>query len=202
MSEHTKQPNEYFWQGERIRLRARAAADRKQELRWLTDTETERFLDYTVHPPASEEDAERSRPQPAGRILWSIETLDRELVGTIALDAPDQKNGTFHFTMRIAREHRRKGYGEEALRILLRYAFNELRLQKCNIACIETNGPAIALYQKLGFREEGRRRRDIFTNGRFYDNVLLGLIKEEYRDENGGQEDAPLQSDRARSDCG
>jgi RimJ/RimL family protein N-acetyltransferase len=62
-------------------------------------------------------------------------------------------------------------------------AFNEMRFQKCNSGCIDINETSIALHKALGFREEGRQRRSIYTNGRYYDNVLFGLTREEF-DEN------------------
>ena len=185
----------YFWEGKRIRLRPKAEDDWQLDLQEWRDTESMRLLDYTVHPPTCVErekkrNEERINRHPDNGMVWSIETMACDLVGSIALNGIDQKNGTFHFSMRIAREHRRKGYGEEALRIVLRYAFHELRLQKCNTACIEMNGPALALYKKIGFLEEGRRRRELFTNGRFYDNVLVGLTREEF-DSNEGRTTPP-----------
>jgi RimJ/RimL family protein N-acetyltransferase len=51
---------------------------------------------------------------------------------------------------------RRRGYATEAARLLLRYAFDEQRYQKCNSACVEGNVASIALHERLGFAEEGR----------------------------------------------
>jgi RimJ/RimL family protein N-acetyltransferase len=163
---------DYFWEGKRIRLRPKAEDDWQLDLQEWRDTESMRLLDYTVHPPSCVErekkrNEERMNRHPDNGMVWSIETIECDLVGSIALNGIDQKNGTFHFSMRIAREHRRKGYGEEALRIVLRYAFHELRLQKCNTACIVQQGhvpwhytdhynrPSRRLPKKLGYFQYG-----------------------------------------------
>ena len=53
-------------------------------------------------------------------------------------------------------------------------------MQKCNSACIEINEGSIRLHQKIGFKQEGRIRRNIYLNGKFYDDMLWGLLKEEF----------------------
>ena len=181
----------YFWQGKKIHLRPKAENDWQLDLQEWTDTDSMRMLDATVHPPTSEElekkrNEERVNRPPEQGLVLSIETLEGQLVGSIALNWVHERDGRFHFSMRIGREYRRMGYGEEALRIALRYAFYEQRMQKCEVACLEPNTAAIALYKKVGFQEEGRQRRHAYTNGRFYDWILLGLLREEF-DENEGR---------------
>lgn len=117
------------------------------------------------------------------RIMFTIETLDEKPVGGINIHSKDEKNGTFSFGIRINRNHRRKGYGSEALRILLRYGFYELRFQKCNSGCVHINEGSIWLHKSVGFVEEGRQRRTIYTNGQYYAHILFGLTREEF-DEN------------------
>ena len=84
-----------FWQGAKVRLRARRKDDWKREVAWLNDTETQRVLDYTVSLPPSEDSDEYQGKQPAGRVLWSIETLEHDLVGTIALALLTTRMGLF-----------------------------------------------------------------------------------------------------------
>ena len=64
--------------------------------------------------------------------------------------------------------------------IVLRYAFHELRFQKYNIHCLETNQPMIRHAARLGCQAEGRIRRHIYTNGRFQDELIFGLTREEF----------------------
>jgi RimJ/RimL family protein N-acetyltransferase len=92
----------------------------------------------------------------------------------------DRKNGTCSFGIRGAPQFQGKGYGTEALRILLRDTFRELRFQKVNSGCGDGNTGSIRLHKAVGFVEESLRRRCIYTNGNYYDHLLSGLTREEY----------------------
>lgn len=176
-----------YWQGSRIRLRPMHAED--VDL-WLVeeqaDAETVRFLNYGMVLPKSAHDARQFAQRYAEfanrdeRIMFSIETLDGDLAGGINIHSMDLKNGTFETGTRIYRSLRGLGYGFEAKLLVLRYAFHELRFQKYNIRCLETNEPMICHAARLGCREEGRIRRHIYTNGCFYDELIFGLTREEY----------------------
>jgi RimJ/RimL family protein N-acetyltransferase len=115
-----------------------------------------------------------------GIIMFAIENAEGINVGGISLHSREEKNGLFSFGVVISREHRRKGYAEEAIRILLKYGFWERWYQKCNSACAHTNDGSIALHRKLGFIEEGRRTRELFCNGTYYDSILFGMTREEF----------------------
>jgi len=75
---------------------------------------------------------------------------------------------------------RRQGYASEAIRIVLRYYFFERRYQKANVSIFEFNEGSVVLHQKLGFQPEGRLRRTVFSNGRFWDELLFGITIEEF----------------------
>lgn len=115
-----------------------------------------------------------------GAILFVVENTEGDRVGGISLHSQDPKNGVFSFGIVMDRPHRGKGYAEDAVRILLRYAFWERRYQKCDSACVHTNEAAIALHRSLGFTEEGRRRRRWYFGGECHDAVLFGLTREEF----------------------
>jgi RimJ/RimL family protein N-acetyltransferase len=115
-----------------------------------------------------------------GVIIFAIEDLESNNVGGISFHSRRRKSGTFSLGLDIDTPYQRKGYAEDAARILFRYAFHERRYQKCNSACIHTNEPSIALHKRLGFIQEGRRRRHVYFNGRYYDDLLFGLTREEF----------------------
>jgi len=176
----------YFWAGDKIKLRS---IDKNDWLEWLEDFEDSdaiRLLESTIELPKSVEIAKAIYSEWADfkdtskRIMFAIETYEGELVGGINLNSMDYKNGTFSFGIRVNRHHRNKGYGSDALRILLRYGFYELRFQKCNSSCLNINEGSIRLHESLGFINEGRRRRVAYTNGQYYDNLLFGLTREEF----------------------
>jgi RimJ/RimL family protein N-acetyltransferase len=80
-------------------------------------------------------------------------------------------------------EDRRKGYGTQALRMLLRFAFAELNLFRLTAAVPEYNEGAIALFQKFGFVQEVCRRKSLERDGRRWDLYLFGLLNDEWRDQ-------------------
>jgi RimJ/RimL family protein N-acetyltransferase len=176
----------YFWQGEKVRLRPLRIEDAEQFFINSLDSPSRQLLQLGIELPTSVELLKSSLEKYVGCkdadgvILFVVENLEGVNVGGISLHSRDQKNGTFSFGIVIDREHREKGYAEDAVRILLRYGFWERRYQKCNSACLHTNEASIKLHKKLGFVEEGRRRRQVFFNGEHYDDVLFGLTREEF----------------------
>ena len=183
----TTPPEDYYWQGERTRLRPMHAKD--TEL-WLaeerSDSEAVRFLNAGMDLPKSNYSAQAFAESFAEfnhmdeRIMFSIETLDAELVGGINIHSMNQKNGTFETGSRIYRPFRGNGYGFDAKIIVLRYAFHELRFQKYNIHFLENNQAMIKHAKRLGCHAEGRIRRHIYTDGKYFDELIFGLTIEEF----------------------
>jgi RimJ/RimL family protein N-acetyltransferase len=114
------------------------------------------------------------------RIFFSIETHAGDYVGNVNIGTMDHKNGTFSTGTRLFAAHRGRGYALEAKRIVLRYAFHELRFQKYNLRCLETNAAVIRHARRLGCVEEGRLRRNVYTDGRHFDELWFGLTREEF----------------------
>lgn len=126
------------------------------------------MADLAVAPPKNDE------------FRWMIETHGGEVVGTIDAHTCKPRPVPFRYGIGIAREHRRKGYASEAIGLVLAYFFDELRYQKVNVEVYAFNDPSLALHRRLGFREEGRLRRMIRTQGHHFDEVILGMTSEEW----------------------
>jgi RimJ/RimL family protein N-acetyltransferase len=176
----------YFWQGERVRLRPLRPDDAQASYLRSLDSPSRQVLQLGIELPSSVE-LEAASLEPylgckdhQGIIIFAIETHAGEMVGGISYHSRHRKNGTFSFGISIDRERRRQGYAEDAVRLLLRYAFRERGYQKCNSACVGVNAASIGLHQKLGFVEEGKRRRQVFFGGQHHDEVLFGLTREEF----------------------
>jgi len=75
--------------------------------------------------------------------------------------------------------HRGHGYGEAAMRLVLVHAFDDLGLQRIYLFVLASNAPAIRLYEKCGFTEEGRLHRHAFKEGRFEDVLVMGVLRPE-----------------------
>jgi RimJ/RimL family protein N-acetyltransferase len=179
--------NHNIWQGERVRLRAIEPEDWKTFNQWDLDSDTAREC-YWVPFPKSQEAARKwamdlSLEAPKeDAIKLVIENREGELVGTINSHTCDPRKGTFKYGLAIRREHQRKGYATEAICLLLRYFFLELRYQKVTVDISDFNIASIKLHEKLGFVQEGRMRRMQFTNGKYHDAFIMGMTVEEWRE--------------------
>ena len=78
-----------------------------------------------------------------------------------------------------------RGYGTEASTLLLDYVFAVLGYHKINLDLFEYNARALAMYEKLGFVLEGRRRENHWSRGRFWDDILMGVTAEEWWSRHG-----------------
>lgn len=77
--------------------------------------------------------------------------------------------------------NRNNGYGTEVLRLLLDYGFNYLNLNNIMLKVKSFNKRAIKCYEKVGFKEFGRRRESYFLNGKYYDDVHMDILASEFR---------------------
>ncbi len=176
----------YFWEGPRVRLRAMRLEDLESWLLEMRDSEAVRTLSYGIELPRSRAAAKKFAEEfgefnnADKRIMFTIETHRGRIVGGTNIHSIDRKNGTFGTGTLIHRRYRGRGYAGEAKEMLLRYAFHEMRMQKYNVACVETNTAEIRSLIKLGCRKEGRIRRAIFTGGRYYDELRFGMTREEF----------------------
>jgi RimJ/RimL family protein N-acetyltransferase len=177
------------WSGKRVCLRAVEPADIDvwiAEKRAHPDDALLSGEGYNGFPESESElrrGWERSLEPPSGHARpWSIERIeDRILLGGINSFACDARVGMFEYGIEILHAFRRQGHASEAISILLRQHFDEYRYQKVNTRVHEFNAASIALHEKLGFQQEGRVRRAIYTGGRYWDLLLFGLTVEEFR---------------------
>ena len=174
-----------LFEGHLVRLRALEPGDAETLFRHHQDTEIAR-RDARIQWPRSLA-AIRQRLENPGDgqatddIQLAIITLDNQLVGGIDVQSTDRRNGTFSIGIGLAeRSAWGKGYAKESMLLVLRTMFHERRYQKCNIGVYAFNTRALALYHRLGFQEEGRLRRNYFTNGEYHDEILLGMTREEF----------------------
>lgn len=181
----THLPTANYWQGERIRLRAIEPADWETFVRWNLDSERGRLLDF-VWPPTSDAamrawaEVESHRHMDDDTYRWVIETLDGEPVGAMDTHSCSPRNGTFSYGVDIAHEHRRRGYAREAIHLVLRWYFEELRYQKATVNIHADNTASITLHEALGFTHEGTLRRMAYSGGRYLDVHWYGLTAEEF----------------------
>ena len=174
-----------IWQGKKVRLRAVEPEDWQIFNAWNLDSETARLCYWIPFPTSKERDrrrtAESASKDPQEDVFdLVIENLNGGMAGVINSHDCDRRNGTFSYGLAIREEHQRKGYASEAILLLLRYFFLELRYQKVYVGVYSFNEASIRLHEQLGFQQEGLQRRMVHTNGGYFDNVLFGMTVEEF----------------------
>jgi RimJ/RimL family protein N-acetyltransferase len=179
-----------YWQGTLIRLRAVEPSDAENFFRWDQDSERAHNLDFLwpptskVHSIAYAEEASKRKFE-NDTYQWIIENRAGEAVGAIDTHHCNPRDGTLSYALDVAPEHRRKGYASEAILMVLRYYFEELRYQKANIPVHSDNPESIRLHEKLGFHQEGAQRRMMFTRGVYVDLYWFGMTNDEFWDRYG-----------------
>jgi len=106
---------------------------------------------------------------------------DDRLIGKAVINRIEWSNGNGWIRLGIgSQDDQRKGYGSQALTMLLRFAFAELNLFRVSATVQEYNEAGSALLKKFGFVEEVRRRQALDRDGRRWDLVVFGLLKDEW----------------------
>ena len=103
------------------------------------------------------------------------------LIGHISLHDIDHLNRNAFLGIVIGEEeHHNKGYGTESIKLLLEFGFKTLNLHSIMLSVLEDNAAAIACYQKVGFRDAGRRREWVFKNGAYIDKLYMDILSREF----------------------
>lgn len=176
----------YYWQNEIVRLRPLKTEDWEEQYYIRFDSYARKLLRCEIELPPSINLEKQTTEQFAnfnrheGRLMFAIENLNGGFVGSINLNSIDEKNGTFSIGIIIGTEYRGTGYGTAAMKILLRYAFLERRLNKYHGLIIDGNSASASMLKKLGCVEEGKVSQMVYTDGKYLAIILFGLTKDEF----------------------
>jgi len=107
--------------------------------------------------------------------------VDGQAIGTVSLFHEDPLARHAEVGVALAAEARGKGYGTDALRLLVEFAFTRRNLRRVYLAVLASNAAALACYRKVGFIEEGRLRQHCWVRGCYEDEVAMGLLRAEWR---------------------
>lgn len=176
-----------LYTGEKVYLRAVERDDVVRGHKWMNDWEIRRYLMPGPAYPLSMEEEERwfqSTLDSSGGKQFAIVTIDSdEHIGNCGFHRLDWKNRKAEVGILIGEKaYWGKGYGTDAMRVLLRVAFDELGLNRVYLHVYSFNKRAIASYEKVGFRLEGTCRESLFRDGQFYDELVMGILAREYRE--------------------
>lgn len=180
-----------FFEGEHIQLTAPdAERDAEIESKWTHDPDYLHAISSEPARPLSptqvkkhHEDAEKEAEKSRDTFNFAIRLRDGDrLIGFIRVFGIVWTHGSGRLQLGIGDPaDRGHGYGREALNLILRYAFDELNLHRLTAATFEYNVAALNFLQRAGFTVEVRRRQAINRDGRRWDAILLGLLRDEWK---------------------
>ncbi|WP_310831054.1 GNAT family N-acetyltransferase [Paenibacillus pedocola] len=115
-------------------------------------------------------------------LLIALKETD-EVIGDIAIQDMDRGNRTAGLRLAIGHEqHQNKGYGREALILMLDYGFGILNLHRIELEVYSYNSRAAHVYESVGFVREGVRRQTLFYDHEYHDVVIMSMLENEYRE--------------------
>jgi len=113
--------------------------------------------------------------------LVIVDQSTNELIGDIELNYIDLLSRTSYIRIQISNDrYLSKGYGTEAMKLLLDYGFGVYNLHRVELEVYSYNPRAIRAYEKLGFKQEGIKRESIYYHHEHHDTIIMGLLKSEF----------------------
>jgi RimJ/RimL family protein N-acetyltransferase len=159
-------------------------ADAPTLVPWLNDPETTRNL--LIHRPVSlafeEAFLNRLAESATDIVLGIMVRQSDQFIGVTGFHDIDTRNRQVSFGIAIGDKSAwGKGYGTEATRLMVGYAFNTLNLNRVHLRVYEYNERGRRAYEKAGFRVEGRLRQDTFRDGRYWDSLMMAVLREDWQ---------------------
>ncbi|MHA2006838.1 MAG: GNAT family N-acetyltransferase [Promethearchaeota archaeon] len=155
-------------------------------LKWFNDPEISQFVNaFRPLTRMMEEDWIENLKRRHDTIYFAItiseEDLEEKLIGNCSLHDIDWKNRVCRVGIMIGeKEYQSRGYGTEAMELLLDYGFWTVNLNRIQLHVYDFNVRAINSYNKIGFIEEGRMRQAQFKNGKYYDIIIMSILQDEW----------------------
>ncbi len=177
-----------MFEGELIRLREYHKEDVPLAWKYVNDPEVRRNLTPGVPFPLRLEDEEKwYEQQEAGKDTYNFAIERKEdtaYIGGCGINEVDWKNRCVTVGIFIASQCWDKGYGTDAMKVLLRFVFEQMNIHRIELRTYSFNPRAIRSYEKCGFRKEAVLRQRIFRDSKYYDEVVMGILQDEWNELN------------------
>jgi len=177
-----------FYQGTRIYFRPLESSDASLLRRYLNHPEV---WSTNVHRPPLSALCEHEWIESLGKnnteyVFGIIIKENDRLIGTTRLHQIDLVSRSAMLGICIGDvEYQNRGYGSEALRLCLRYGFEELNLNRIALSVYSHNWRAIRMYQRAGFVHEGCLRQAVFRHGQYHDEYRFAMLRDEWEQRDG-----------------
>ena len=170
-------------EGERVYLSPMNSEDYVQYTKWMNDLRVTINLGNFASNFSIEKEKEAVQRLADGEANFAMVLNEGdELIGNCSLFDIDRVHRVATLGIFIGEEENRgKGYGVEAIELILSHGFRVLGLNNIMLKVFSFNERAIKAYEKVGFKEIGRRRKSYFINNKFYDEVYMDVLQDEYK---------------------
>ncbi|QGQ19942.1 GNAT family N-acetyltransferase [Cellulomonas sp. JZ18] len=170
-------------QGEMIVLRPVRGDDADAMWDMLTDPEGNRLTGTTrTFTREQVEEWCASREAAQGRYDFAVTANGSdEYRGEIVLTDVDEDVRCAGLRLAMRPAYRGRGYGTEAIELVLEFAFEGLGLHRVELEALSINTRAVSLYENIGFRVEGRRRDGYRDGDGWCDAIVMSMLEDEYR---------------------
>jgi len=175
-------------ESKRIRLRSFELSDLDEIMKHWNNMELRNLLGNADRGPACRNDEEEwirntwKQRQERKAYTFAIETIaDNKLIGGTSLFNIDWTSRSAMAGISIYNpNYWGKGYGQESMSLLLSFAFRNLNLNRVELDTFDFNKRAQKCYLKVGFKEVGRRRKARFIDGKYHDDIIMDILKDEW----------------------
>ncbi len=169
-------------QGSKVNLRPGIDSDYYLLYKWYNDKELNKLAGWS-NSKATMEKLKYNMSKSFGYdpMNLMIEAKDGTPIGTIQLYDFNEQDKSCKLGIRIGdRDYWSRGYGEDAVKTLLEYAFMKIDIYRVTLKVYEYNERAARCYLKCGFQNEGRTRQSANIDGKYYDEIIMGALKSDY----------------------
>lgn len=170
--------------GEMVRLTAITKDDLPQLTVWFGDVGFQRLLRADRVFPLTLQDEEEwfeSARKNSNAANFAVRALDDDrLLGTCSAMLFQWQARHCMVGIAMGEGAQGKGYGTDAMRVLLRYIFLELNMNRAALEVFSYNTRAIRSYEKVGFTHEGAQREMLYRDGVYYDMLVMSILRREW----------------------
>ncbi len=169
--------------GDRIYLSPQNDEDVEIFTEWLNDFETTDYIGISGRLTSLNSERKYFEDNANAEASFAIVTLDGDkMIGTVSLEDFDDINRCATLGIFIGdKDYRDKGYGTEAINMILEFGFKYRNLHSIKLDLMEFNERALKCYKKCGFKEYGRRRKCKYIDGKYYDSIEMDILESEFK---------------------
>jgi RimJ/RimL family protein N-acetyltransferase len=171
--------------GKMVQLRAYTESDIALRLAFINDPDIAGGLTPDIPYPITLHEEKKwfeALTAMGSTYKFAIEVIDsKEFIGGCSINTVDWKNGVATIGIFIGnKNYRGKGYGTDAMKILIHFIFMQMNINKICLIVYSYNEAAIKCYKRCDFQIEGVLRKEIYKDGKYYDKIYMGLLRDDY----------------------